>query len=174
MNPRRYLNDFFKRLAYIPEGKVVRMKGHLLPSFYDEKQMVSQGRILLVGDAAHLMDPLQGEGIYYAIRSGILAAEAILQSKERGILPSHLYQEAVELHLSSNLKWALSFSKFVFKFTKLAYRTLKSYPELSNIYLQVLEGRETYQGFVANVKERIKKMMKGRLSDRIRKAMARA
>ncbi|MBM4338317.1 MAG: geranylgeranyl reductase family protein [Deltaproteobacteria bacterium] len=174
MNPWKYLNDFFKNLAYVPEGKVERMKGHLLPSFYDERQKVSQGRVLLVGDAAHLMDPLQGEGIYYAIRSGMLAAEAMIKSREKGILPFHPYQQAVEFHISANLKWALSFSRFVFRFTRLAYRTLKSYPELSNLYLQVLEGRETYQGFVASVKERIKDMMKGRLSDRIRKAMARA
>ncbi|MBM4346621.1 MAG: geranylgeranyl reductase family protein [Deltaproteobacteria bacterium] len=173
INPRQHLNRFMKGLAYVPEGKTERMRGHLLPSFYNEQQKVSRGRILLVGDAAHLMDPLQGEGIYYAIRSGIFAADAIVGSMKQGVLPSNLYQEAVQFHISANLKWALSFSRFVFRFTKLAYRALKSYPELSNLYLQVLEGRETYQGFVANVKERIRDLMKGKLSDRIRKAMAR-
>jgi hypothetical protein len=41
-----------------------------------------------VGDAAYLLDPLTGEGIYYAVRSGMLAAEVILQSKEKGDLPA--------------------------------------------------------------------------------------
>jgi geranylgeranyl reductase family protein len=173
INPRQHLNRFMKGLAYVPGGKTERMRGHLLPSFYNEQQKVSQGRILLVGDAAHLMDPLQGEGIYYAIRSGIFAADAIVGSMKQGVLPSNLYQEAVQFHISANLKWALYFSRFVFRFTKIAYRALTSYPELSSLYLQVLEGRETYQGFVANVKERIRDLMKGKLSDRIRKAMAR-
>ncbi len=174
INPRSYLNDFLKGLGYVPKGKVERIKGHLLPSFYDERQSVARGRILLVGDAAHLMDPLQGEGIYYAIHSGRLAAEAIVESEEKGIDPSDVYQKSIHLHISQNLKWALSFSRFAFKFTKLAYQALKHYPELSQLYLQVLEGRESYQGFVIRVKERIKDLMKGKLSEKIRRAMAKA
>ena len=117
------------------------------------------------------MDPLQGEGIYYAIRSGMLAAEAILGGKKKGIAPSDSYQKAVHLDICENLKWALAFSRFVFRFTKLAYRTLKRYPELGEVYIQVLEGKETYQGFVTKVKGRMKDLLKGKLSETIRRAM---
>ena len=173
MNPRQYFNTFLKGLEYIPEGKTGRVMGHLLPSFYDENQKVSQGRILLVGDAAHLMDPLQGEGIYYAVRSGMLAAEAVMEWKREGVAPSDFYQRAVYYDICGNLKWALTFSRFVFRFTKLAYRTLKRYPDLGEFYLQVLGGKENYQGFVTKVKTRMKDLLKGRLSDKIKKAMAR-
>jgi geranylgeranyl reductase family protein len=172
MNPRQYFSDFLRGLDYIPKGKTGKVMGHLLPSFYDESQRVSQGRFLLIGDAAHLMDPLQGEGIYYAIRSGMLAAEAIAEWRKEGISPSDYYQKAVHYDIYGSLKWALTFSRFVFRFTKLAYRTLKRYPELGEYYLQVLEGKETYQGFVSKVKERMKDLLKGRLSEKIKEAMS--
>jgi geranylgeranyl reductase family protein len=172
-NPRHYLTAFLKGLNYLDGKKIGMFVGHPLPSFYDENQKVSKGRILLVGDAAHLMDPLMGEGIYYAIRSGMLAAESILESKKTGLSPSEFYQEAIHDQICENLKWALQFSRIVFRYTKLAYQTLKRYPELGDLYLQVLEGKDTYQGFVKRVKERIKDFLQGRFSEKIKKVMAR-
>jgi len=172
VNLRHYFNTFIRGLNYIKEEKVEKVLGHPLPSFYDERQKVAMGRILLVGDAAHLMDPLTGEGIYYALRSGMLAVEAILESHEKGVLPDELYQTKVQEQISQNLKWALQFSRFVFRFTPLAYRTLMRYQELADAYLQVLEGKETYQGFVGRVKERMRDLLGGKLSERIKRAMA--
>jgi flavin-dependent dehydrogenase len=173
MNPREYFTAFIEGLNYLNGSKAGKIMGHPLPSFYDEHQKVSRGRVLLVGDAAHLMDPLMGEGIYYAIRSGMLAAGAILDSKKEGVSPSDLYQEAIHDQICENLKWALQFSRIVFRFTKLAYETLKRYPELGDLYLQVLEGKETYQGFVTGVKGRMKDLLRGRVSEKIKKFMAR-
>ena len=44
-----------------------------------KKGAFHEGRILVAGDAAGLTDSLTGEGIYYAVRSGKLAAEACLR-----------------------------------------------------------------------------------------------
>ncbi len=44
---------------------------------------VPQGRVLLAGDAAGLVDPLTGEGIHSALVSGQAAAAAILQTAPR-------------------------------------------------------------------------------------------
>jgi len=52
-------------------------KGHPLP-IYTHREQISTSRILLVGDAAGLVDPFSGEGIRFAIKSGRLAADAIL------------------------------------------------------------------------------------------------
>jgi flavin-dependent dehydrogenase len=51
--------------------------GHPIP-IYLRREQIGTPRSLLVGDAAGLVDPLTGEGIRFAIKSGRLAAEAIL------------------------------------------------------------------------------------------------
>ncbi|HBA39044.1 MAG TPA: hypothetical protein DCZ05_04690, partial [Deltaproteobacteria bacterium] len=39
---------------------------------------------LLVGDAARVTEPVTGEGVYFALRSGILAAEVMDRAFKRG------------------------------------------------------------------------------------------
>jgi geranylgeranyl reductase family protein len=58
----------------------VPMHGHPIP-IYSRRETISTQRALLVGDAAGLVDPLSGEGIRFAIKSGRLAAQAILAGK---------------------------------------------------------------------------------------------
>lgn len=55
------------------------VKGFPLPlgSFHSRR---SKDNVLLVGDAASLIDPLTGEGVYSALLSGKVAANAILKS----------------------------------------------------------------------------------------------
>jgi geranylgeranyl reductase family protein len=57
------------------EGAVFH--GHPIP-IYTRRERISSARTLLVGDAAGLADPLSGEGIRFAIKSGRMAAETIL------------------------------------------------------------------------------------------------
>jgi geranylgeranyl reductase family protein len=57
-----------------------KMHGHPLP-IYLLPERIATRRTLLVGDAAGLMDPLTGEGIRFAIKSGRLAARAVLDGK---------------------------------------------------------------------------------------------
>lgn len=52
-----------------------RMTGHLLP-LASRMPRLAVGRILLAGDAASQINPLTGEGIFYALASGALAGRA--------------------------------------------------------------------------------------------------
>ena len=47
------------------------------------------GDLLLVGDAARVVEPFTGEGIYYALATGALAAERILTGDLRGYADAH-------------------------------------------------------------------------------------
>jgi menaquinone-9 beta-reductase len=58
------------------------LRAHHLP-FSSQRPLPGAGRVLLCGDAAAMVNPLSGEGIYYALASGRLAARAGLLSPER-------------------------------------------------------------------------------------------
>ena len=50
-------------------------RGHHLP-LSTRRPRQPDGRVLLVGDAMSLVNPMTGEGIYYAVLSGVLAGRA--------------------------------------------------------------------------------------------------
>ena len=55
----------------------VALHGHPIP-YYTRPEPLASDRTLLAGDAAGLVDPFSGEGIRLAVKSGYLAARAIL------------------------------------------------------------------------------------------------
>ena len=171
VNIQQHLEAFLRDLHYVQRGELKNFLGHRLPCFNDEARPVGRGRVLLVGDAAYFLDPLTGEGICHAVRSGVLAAEAIVQSRETGDLPAISYEKKIRQFILEDLKWALHVSRIIYRFTQLSYRTLKQYPELAQLCIQLLGGEIAYEGFVTRVKERIKGLLKGQLGERIRKAM---
>lgn len=79
---RRRLHEFIEHFGYSINRSVVF--GHLLPalgvSSWQNLPLAGEGWSM-AGDAAGLVDPLTGEGIYFAMRSGELAAEAILRGQ---------------------------------------------------------------------------------------------
>lgn len=63
--------------ALLPDCPPLALRGHRLP-LSPGRPDAGRGRVLLVGDAASLINPLTGEGIYYAVLSGALAGAAAM------------------------------------------------------------------------------------------------
>ena len=55
------------------------IKGAMLPMNNFSEDPTFKGSVLFAGDAGGFVDPLTGEGIYFALKSGMLAAESMLQ-----------------------------------------------------------------------------------------------
>lgn len=64
-----------QRLPHLP-ARAGTLAGHTLPLSSRRPDPAPHPRVLLVGDAASLINPLSGEGIYYALASGALAGAA--------------------------------------------------------------------------------------------------
>jgi geranylgeranyl reductase len=71
----------------IEGGKIIKVEAHPIPEHYRPRRV--QGRMALVGDAAGYVTKCSGEGIYFAAKSGRMAAQEIVKLMEGGTrLPS--------------------------------------------------------------------------------------
>jgi flavin-dependent dehydrogenase len=137
----------------VPDGL-----GHPIPLYAGketERLPLTTSRSLLVGDAAHLVDPMLGEGIYYAIISGHMAA-ACMMERLRGLTPDlRAYDARVagelypEFCAAARLAWA------VYTFPELAHGALRRRPNSMHLYADVLKGHRTYQGLLAAMGDRL-------------------
>ena len=65
-------------------GKIIRVEAHPIPEHPRPRRV--QGRVTLVGDAAGYVTKCSGEGIYFAAKSGRMAAEAVVEKSKNGTL----------------------------------------------------------------------------------------
>ncbi|WP_419786550.1 geranylgeranyl reductase family protein [Pseudodesulfovibrio sp.] len=102
--------DYLQGLGVDPEA--APYKGHPLP-YGNYLADPAQGRLLLAGDAAGLVEPLFGEGIFFSLCSGWYAGEAVAQGLARRSDPAPVYQRRLnrqiipELRASDRLRWLL-------------------------------------------------------------------
>ncbi len=93
--------DRLAREHRVDPARLESVRGHRLP-MRTLGTPAGGGRVLLVGDAAGLVDPLSGDGIYEAFVSAKLAAEAILAARPE------IYEEtlaaALDRHAASSWK----------------------------------------------------------------------
>jgi len=101
---RQKFREFLEFLGLPPE-LADTARGHGLPyGNYLEKPWY--GKALLAGDAAGLVETLFGEGIYYALRSGELAGEAIAAALTRNADPTVLYAKGLKRDILPELVWS--------------------------------------------------------------------
>jgi geranylgeranyl reductase family protein len=74
---RALLDGFIGRYAILRENRDARVKAFVIP-VRPVAPHLAGGGVVLVGDAAGVGEAFYGEGIYFAVRSGNLAADAIL------------------------------------------------------------------------------------------------
>ena len=115
--PKRSFRQFSQQEPLLKGVQIPSPLGHPLPVFNGGRRVngakgnggLVRHRAVLVGDAGHLVDPLLGEGIFYAIRSGQLAARSIVSflHYSRGRLEDYeaavLQEFGLEFRIASRL-----------------------------------------------------------------------
>jgi geranylgeranyl reductase family protein len=82
----------------LPGVAPVGLKGHRLP-LSTQRPRQPDGRVLLAGDAASLINPLTGEGIFYAVLSGMLAGRAAVRGGDAGAAHRRALRQRLGRHL---------------------------------------------------------------------------
>ncbi|MCS7284145.1 MAG: geranylgeranyl reductase family protein [Hydrogenobacter thermophilus] len=136
--------DLSKNLFEYAKTRGIKIDGRVygwhIPYMERERDVFyGAGRVLLVGDAANLTDPLLGEGIYYAVLSGKLAVQAIAESPSE---PLALYRELLK-GLVSELVYAGKIASLGYRFQKVAYSMSKK--GMLKHYYRLLTGELSYR-----------------------------
>jgi flavin-dependent dehydrogenase len=101
---RRILEDWLDKNGLGWNG--ARFYSHILPSFrtqtFDNLEVCGDGWAM-VGDSAGLVDPITGEGLYYALRSADLCAGALLAGRPDEYATLLQQEELPELKLAARV-----------------------------------------------------------------------
>ena len=127
--------------------------------FQGPPPVLSRQRILLAGDAASLVDPFFGEGIYYAVRSGQLAAITLVNIFQNGHTDLSEYDRMVSAEFYREFRVASRLAFIVYAFPRIWYWVNKRHHEFIELYYDVLRGVVSYHGFVQEIKKALKSML---------------
>jgi flavin-dependent dehydrogenase len=143
---RNHLDEFMREEQLPFQGS--QFYSHVLPS--PEASTIRNRKILgpnwaLVGDAAACVDPITGEGLYYALRSGELVAQALLEGQP------HTYAEKLRAEFSAELEFAARIAHKIFRgnflgeaVTTRMVQFLKRSPTFRDLIRDVFSGAQNY------------------------------
>lgn len=145
---RPYLSRFLETEGVLKPGSApaLTFKGHQLPTLTGTTKL-SKGTILLVGDAAGLIEPFTGDGISCALHSAEVAAEVIRQNLERPRLELVEYEQRVRAEMGCEIMWSRKLLSFFVTFPNMIHEVFKRDDKVWASFCRVLRGEESFRVF---------------------------
>jgi geranylgeranyl reductase family protein len=147
---RNHLQSFIDSQEVLAHNETLSLRGHHIP-LGGHPQALHKERLLLVGDAANLADPWLGEGLYYAILSGMLAADAIAGAFEAGSLDLSAYTHRVNEEIVRDFNYARIFAWLVYHLPRLGTLLMQKSETLQDIVFGVMRGDITFEELVSRL-----------------------
>ena len=140
------LDGYLERLG-LKDATIERLVGHKIPARRGREPIAGDG-VLLVGDAAGLTDEFTEEGIYYAVRSGQIAARHIARAHVEGRRWLGAYERAVDREVMPELHAARTIARLFYwslrRSPRLTFRLSRRIDYLWSVLFRVLRGESTY------------------------------
>jgi flavin-dependent dehydrogenase len=129
-------------------GKETLRRGHRIP-LGGARARYHAPRVVLVGDAAGVVDPFTGEGIYYALLTGRMAAEEIRGGLECGDLSLSNYTRRVNVEINPDFRWGALLGRMVYRAPRLAYRIIEHSRAAQRVAAELVSGESSYRRLIA-------------------------
>jgi flavin-dependent dehydrogenase len=126
--------------------EVKSLKGHFMPA-RRKGSPITGDRVLLVGDAAGLVEPFSGEGIYNAILSAQMAVDVITEYLNNPSLGLSRYQKLVDEEIMPESDAARQILKLSRMFPRMSFELLNRSDRVWNAVCRVLRGEKKYESF---------------------------
>ncbi|MEO5656540.1 MAG: geranylgeranyl reductase family protein [Nitrospiria bacterium] len=145
-----------------PDGSPL---GHPIPIYAPELRLASS-RIGLAGDAARLVDPFFGEGIYYAIASGRQLGQTVARQLEEGTADLAAYRRWVETTLYPEFAAAARLAELAYTYPRLWFDAMRAHPDIVREFYRILQGEIGYADLWARLKRDAWRLAPGALAAR--------
>jgi flavin-dependent dehydrogenase len=133
-----------------------RIWAHPIPFWTGAEPLATpDGRVLLVGDAAGVVQPLFGEGIQYAVRTGAVAAQHIAQGTV-----AEGYTASVRELFADEFDAALRVGRVFHRAPYLSYRLGVKNPAGTRLVGRVMSGEASFAQMEHRIYERLKNPLK--------------
>ena len=138
------------------DRELLKFYAHPLPIWNGREQVgTKDGRVLLVGDAAGLINPVFGDGIIHAVRSGLIASQAIAENAAMD------YTHRIHAEFGDNFDSALKLANFFYQWTGFVYKYAVSREESTRTAVRLLCGEALFTDVGERVMNRIRAAMSG-------------
>ena len=141
---KRQLLQFIKQHPGLSQSKIKALRAYPVPLGLRNERLHCQ-RAMLVGDAANLADPWLGEGLYYALSSGRIAAEAILNHLHGQTADLASYTREIHQRFSDQFASARRLSLVIHALPSLSVWLLKRSSSLQRMVIDLLRGDKTHE-----------------------------
>ena len=141
-----------KYLKLIGLDKIRHIKKHasIIP-VSPRKDTFVRRKVLLTGDAAGFADPITGEGISLALRSGLMAGKALIDFAFEESSVKYIYESEVERHILPELRLGRILSRIVFNYPKTRDNLFRLFGQkLTEAITDVIMGKKTYGELLHN------------------------
>jgi len=154
---RHVIVDYLKafQIPFAPEK--MRFYAHPLPIWSGKRKLHSDdGRVLLAGDAAGLINPLFADGILHAIKSGRIAAQTVVEGKNQA------YSDRIQTEFALDFDASLQLANLFYQFPRAAFQAVTRHPRGSRIATQLLMGDMSFSEISDRAIARIRQALIGK------------